>query len=306
MNTRRASIVLSLAIALAGCASRPDTVVFVTKSSLGLDVEQTPPSASIAYDRVEGYFGPRYESGAVAPVVAVFMTNGQLLDRRVKQLYATGDAARTLLAPAEPVASDPKQEGDFKPMFFGTSTTVGLKIGYEAGGSTSTFTLGYKRKELSVIPVNEGRFPAVLATLQTDVDARGATGSSFGAGQLFATGAAATALAARQDVREIFIDKAEAALDDYRSEERQQSRHALVTLGCLAALPDAKLPAVWRNAEALGVLDKEAGVGTFASLGPDAARERYTSHLALLDADSADATTRLSLHRQYVCGLAGR
>jgi hypothetical protein len=239
-------------------------------------------------------------------VVAVFMTNGQLLDRRVKQLYATGDAARTLLAPAEPVASDPKQEGDFKPMFFGTSTTVGLKIGYEAGGSTSTFTLGYKRKELSVIPVNEGRFPAVLATLQTDVDARGATGSSFGAGQLFATGAAATALAARQDVREIFIDKAEAALDDYRSEERQQSRHALVTLGCLAALPDAKLPAVWRNAEALGVLDKEAGVGTFASLGPDAARERYTSHLALLDADSADATTRLSLHRQYVCGLAGR
>ena len=94
MNTRRASIVLSLAIALAGCASRPDTVVFVTKSSLGLDVEQTPPSASIAYDRVEGYFGPRYESGAVPPVVAVFMTNGQLLDRRVKQLYATGDAAR--------------------------------------------------------------------------------------------------------------------------------------------------------------------------------------------------------------------
>jgi len=74
----------------------------------------------------------------------------------------------------------------------------------------------------------------------------------------------------------------------------------------LAALPDAKLPAVWRNAEALGVLDQEAGAGAFASLGPDAARERYTRYLALLDADSADATTRLSLHRQYVCGLAGR
>ena len=100
--------------------------------------------------------------------------------------------------------------------------------------------------------------------------------------------------------------KADAALNAYRSEERQQSRHALVTLGCLAALPDAKLPAVWRNAEALGVLDQEAGAGAFASLGPDAARERYTRYLALLDADSADATTRLSLHRQYVCGLAGR
>ncbi len=306
MNACRASFVLLLALALAACASRPGTVVFVTKTSLGVDVEQTPPSASIAYDRVEGYFGPRYETGAVPPVVAVFMTNGQLLDRQVKQLYATGDAARALLAPAVPLPSEPEQTGDFKPMFFGTSTTVGLKIGYEAGGSTSTFTLGYKRKELSVIPVNEGRFPSVLATLQTDVDARSATDSRFGTGQLFATGAAATALAARQDVREVFITKAEAALNAYRSEERQQSRHALVTLGCLAALPDAKLPAVWRNAGALGVLDKEADVGTFASLGPDAARERYTSHLAVLDADSADATTRLSLHRQYVCGLAGR
>ena len=153
MSTRRVSIVLSLALMVAGCASRPDTVVFVTKSSLGVDVEQTPPSASIAYDRVEGYFGPRYESGAVPPVLAVFMTNGQLLDRQVKQLYATGDAARALLAPAAPLPSDPEQGGDFKPMFFGSSTTVGLKIGYEAGGSTSTFTLGYKRKELSVIPV---------------------------------------------------------------------------------------------------------------------------------------------------------
>ena len=44
---------------LTGCASRLDTVVFVTKTSLGVDVEQTPPTASIAYDRVEGYFGPR-------------------------------------------------------------------------------------------------------------------------------------------------------------------------------------------------------------------------------------------------------
>ncbi|HMU17348.1 MAG TPA: hypothetical protein PKC95_07875, partial [Thauera aminoaromatica] len=186
MSTRRVSILLSLALMVAGCASRPDTVVFVTKSSLGVDVEQTPPSASIAYDRVEGYFGPRYESGAVPPVLAVFMTNGQLLDRQVKQLYATGDAARALLAPAAPLPSDPEQGGDFKPMFFGSSTTVGLKIGYEAGGSTSTFTLGYKRKELSVIPVNAGRFPSVLATLQTDVDARSATDSRFGAGQLFA------------------------------------------------------------------------------------------------------------------------
>lgn len=306
MNRLQGLLVLLISLFLTACASGPNTVVFVTKTSLGVDVEQTPPTASIAYDRVEGYFGPRYDTGAVPPVVASFTTNGQLLNRDVQQVYATGDAARLLANPAAQVLADPALTGSVKPMFFGTSTTLGVKIGYEAGGSTSTFTLGYKRKELSVIPVTEGVFPSVLSTLQTDIDAATATKTSFGAGQLFATGSAATDLARRQEVRDVFMARIDASFSAYRAEERQQGRHALVTLSCLAGLSDAQLSKVWGNAEALAVLDKDAKTGELAALPPAAARDKYTRYMALLNADSQDTTLRMNLHRQYVCGLAGR
>ena len=298
---------LLMALLLPGSPCGPNTDVFFTKTSLGVDVEQTPPTASIAYDRVEGYFGPRYDTSAVPPVLAIFTTNGQLLGREVKQIYATGNAAQMLLAdPSAQVPTDPALTGNIKPMFFGTSSTVGVKIGYEAGGSTSTFTVGYKRKELSVIPVTDGAFPSVLATLQTDINARTAGDTSFGVGQLFATGSAATRLAKHTEVRDVFMSKADAALSAYRAEERQQGRHALGTLSCLAALSDAQLPKVWSNAGALDVLDKEAKISEFATLTPAAARNKYTSFLAVLNADSPDTTLRMNLHRQYVCGLAGR
>lgn len=306
MTQLTAPLGLLLALLLTACASGPNTVVFVTKTSLGIDVEQTPPTASIAYDRVEGYFGPRYDTSAVPPVLAIFTTNGQLLGREVKQVYATGNAARLLANRSALVPADPALTGGIKPMFFGTSTTVGMKIGYEAGGSTSTFTFGYKRKELSVIPVTDGAFPSVLATLQTDINAATASTTSFGAGQLFATGTAASDLARLTEVRDVFMSKADAALSAYRAEERQQGRHALVTLSCLASLSDAQLPKVWTNAEELDVLDKDAKIGEFSKLTPAAAREKYTRYIALLNADSQDTTLRMNLHRQYVCGLAGR
>lgn len=306
MNRLRDLLCPLVALLLTACASGPNTVVFVTKTSLGVDVEQTPPSATIAYDRVEGYFGPRYDSGAVPPVLAKLTTNGQLLDRAVKQIYATGDAARLLANPSAQVPADPALAGAVKPMFFGTSTTLGLKIGFEAGGGASTFTLGYKRKELSVIPVTQGVFSSVLATLQTDVDAAAAKTANFGTGQLFATGSAATDLARRTEVRDEFMAQVDGALSIYQVEERQQGRHALVTLSCLAGLSDAQLPKVWGNAEALDVLDKDAKIGEFATLTPAAARDKYTRYMALLNADSQGTTLRMNLHRQYVCGLAGR
>lgn len=291
---------------MTACASSPSTVVFVTKTSIGIDVEQTPPSATIAYDRVEGYVGPRFENGAVPPVLATFTTNGQLLGREVKQVFATGNAAQLLANPLAGAVTEPDLKGSFKPLFFGSSTTLGLKIGFDASGSSSSFTLGYKRKELSVIPVTEAFFPSVLATVQTDVNATTAKQARFGAGQLFATGLAATELAKRPEVRGDFLDRADAALNGYRAEERQQSRHALVTLSCLAGLSDQQLSKVWSNAAALDVLDKDSKVSQFGELAPSAAREKYTSYLALLNSDSRDTSLRMQLHRQYVCGLAGR
>ena len=63
---------------------------------------------------------------------------------------------------------------------------------------------------------------------------------------------------------------------------------------------------MWSNAAALDVLDKDAKIGELATLTPAAARDKYTRYMALLNADSQDTTLRMNLHRQYVCGLAGR
>lgn len=299
-------LVSSMAALFTGCATGPETVVFVTKTSLGIDVEQTPPSASFAYDRVEGYFGPRFNTGAVPPVVASFTTNGKLLNRLVKQVYATGDAARVLADPKLVPPADPALTGDVKPMFFGTSTTLGLKIGYEAGGSTSTFNLGYKRKELSVIPKTDGTFPSVLATLQSDTEATTISGTKLSVGQLFATGSAATNLAKREEVREVFMSRVDGAFGAYRTEERKQSLDAIVTLSCLSALSDEDLPKVWSNAGSLALFGNDLDMTSLKSLSAAEAREKYTSYLAVLDPDSKEKTKLISLHRQFVCGLAGR
>lgn len=302
---KRAILLMSLASALIGCAGSPDTVVFVTKTSLGVSVEQTPPSASIAYDRIEGYFGPRYDTGAVPPVMARIQTNGKLLDRQVKQVYATGDAARLFIDPSAAIPSEPAGHGEHRPMFFGTSTTVGAKLDFGNDGVTTGFLFGFKRKEFSAIPATDGSFPSVLATLDTDLQGSSANDAGLRVGQLFATGAAATALARHPEVGPEFMKEVTSGLTVYREQERVQSRDALVTLSCLSAVGDDQLAKVWQNADALQLMP-DAKPLAFGQLSPSAARERYTRYLALLNPDSAQFALLMGLHRQYVCGLAGR
>ena len=164
----RSSIaIVLLAFGLSGCVSPNTTALFVTKTSLGLDVDMTPATASIAYDRKEGYLGPRYENGAVPPVIASVSTNGNLLGRDVKQYYATGNAANLLAG--HPVTAGNRVSGErmigpSAPMFFGTETTVGIKIGFTTQVPDS-FTFGYKRKEYSLIPLGSNG-PANAATTE--------------------------------------------------------------------------------------------------------------------------------------------
>src|SRR5712671_1370068 len=140
---------------LAGCAD-VNSVLFVTDSSLGINVEGKPPTVSIAYDRTEGYFAPRYENGAVPPVVASIGVGGSIFSPRVRQVYATGAAA--VKAVKTPNAEDgPKQlTGDLakrRLAFFGTSTTTGAKIGFTGDGPPDSFVFGYRRKEMSYLPL---------------------------------------------------------------------------------------------------------------------------------------------------------
>jgi hypothetical protein len=316
------------AILLLGCATQPDTAVFVTKTSLSLlDMDSVPSSVSIAYDRVEGYFGPRFDDGTVFPVVSSLETDGGLLDRKIKQVFATG-AAATLVTGTEPrcncSATPPGKELEGnKVVLFGTGTVLGVKFGFAE--NLPSLTLGFKRREAALIPVDKWRQPSVLASFD-NLTAAGvpagaasvpaglasAPASQFRLEQFFATGAAAENLARMRGMREVFQDKAERAIGEvekYRSEEARQGRLALDTLSCFSKVGDDKLDLVWSNAEALGVF---GDLGTVGRIRAEPAqpgqrqkqRQIYTGELGLLDAASPSYTVLLGLHKKSVCDLS--
>lgn len=173
-ETYRSAIVV-LALMLGACASPRENAIFVTKTSLSvMDMESMPVSVTVAFDRTEGYVGPRFNDGRVYPVVGYLEATGEGLSRDVKQTYATGCAAKMLTKQQAPSAPDcppitPSATQEKQPvMFFATSTTLGLKIALQAASVVpESFTFGYKRKEASIIPVDENRQPSVLASLDT-------------------------------------------------------------------------------------------------------------------------------------------
>lgn len=207
-----AAVLASLlaSVALAGCAST-DRVVFITKTSLGIDFDTKPPSASIAYDRVEGYTAPRYANGEIPPVVASIKSDGGIFTPKIRQIYATGDAAEIVIS-GEPQPGPPKRlQGTKELMFFGTSTTTGLKVTFTTGLPDSV-NFGYKRKEFSYIPLStvgtgdaqHDVYPAILASIDTQATAGAEADTGLNNVQFFATGQAARLLAANPGVRSGF------------------------------------------------------------------------------------------------------
>ena len=210
---------------LAAC-SDPNTVLFVTNSSLGINFDSKPPTANIAYDRTEGFIGPRYPNGGTPPAVASIETGGSIFDPKVRQTYATGSAAvkasKGTTAPDGPneMTGEPSQK---KLMFFGTETTLGLKVGFGTGGAPDSLLFGYRRKEASVIPLAEqpkqagttevkSVYPSVLASIEVNVNAKTALTTGLTSKQFFATGEAAENLATSETVSSAFRAKADEAI----------------------------------------------------------------------------------------------
>lgn len=206
---------------VSGCAN---VVTFVTSSSIGIDADSTTQAASIAYDRTDGYLAPRYPNGSVPPVVSSLNSSLAIFEPQISQVYATGKAALTLSAAnAGQVARCVTNDGDFqvdnkdsaqntRVMFFGTSTTFGLKLGFSSAGATS-LSLGYKRKEASIIPMGtktEGgkttdAYPSVIASINLRVTpSSGMTTATLPLSEFFATGAAADCLATLPAVHDNF------------------------------------------------------------------------------------------------------
>jgi hypothetical protein len=133
--------------------------------------------------------------------------------------------------------------------FFGTATNFGLKIGVGESGVSLTgidsLSLGYKRKELAFVPITEfdtngtttgGEVqvvPPLIATLVANAAAGqgGSASPSLRASQLYATGHAATYLAASPGIRasigKPFVDEHGAKSLDTLRKDAEEARKAV-------------------------------------------------------------------------------
>jgi hypothetical protein len=197
--------ILSSLLIAAGCAGE-DSVLFVTTTQIGIDADTKPPNISIGYDRYEGYVGPVYQSGAIPPVFARLESNLKIFSPEIRQVYATGDAARLVTSP-NPSISNKALTGNKKVAFVGTGTNIGLKVSF-AGNAPESFSFGFKRKEISFIPVirstedgakHEDQYGSVLAAIDLNVNTPTLTDTRLGVSQFFATGIAAEQLASTNE-----------------------------------------------------------------------------------------------------------
>jgi hypothetical protein len=313
MKLRVATVVF--AAALAACGTQ--NAVFITKTSISvLDVDATPSSASIAHDRTEGYFGPRFEDGSVYPVTGYFNTTGAGLTRKVKQVFAGGEAATVVLG-ANVNSRPPKPCNDDRnepPLLFATGTTIGIKVGFVEGAPLpNSFVFGYRRKEAATVPVSKDCHPSVLATLDSEGSARTETNGpklKGNAGQYFATGAAATLLAQDRGIRNMFKEEAQRAIgaaEAFNEREAAQLRLTLAAVECAARVPDGRFDRVITNADELSLFAHPSD-GTFvrAAASPSERLQRYSGRIRLRMGDEDPRTSALEVHKKRVCDLAAQ
>ena len=207
---------------LAAC-DNTDRVVFVTSTELGIGADGTTGNVTIGYDRTEAVFGPGYpDTGALPPVYARLESNRSIWNPQVKQLYASGDAARMVSGGD---AKNPKQKhkpltGKRRLMVFGTATNIGLKVQF-VNQIPSGLNIGYKRKEFSILslqrndPTNgkEDHYPSVIASIDMQLEASDINKTGLTLSQYIATGDAAENLAAKNGaIRKAFEQQSKEAL----------------------------------------------------------------------------------------------
>lgn len=91
---------LLLLLPLAGGCTDPNRVMFVTSTTIGGTLEAKEGAGKIAFDRTEGVIGPALEDGQMPSVYGYLATDGGIISRNTKQVYATGRAAEHLSVPS--------------------------------------------------------------------------------------------------------------------------------------------------------------------------------------------------------------
>lgn len=313
-------------LALTGCDTT-DKVLFVTNTSLGVNTDAAPLQFSVAYSRTEGVLGPTLPDGSMPSVYAFINADGGLLDRKVKQLYATGPASQIVLGAAIPPSCStcvPLSPGDRRKLaFFGTDAGYGLKIAFstlETGGVPvpSSMILGFKRKEISILPLSETSGGTVYPSTLAGIDSQSAAASNsatFGILQLFASGAAADRLAADSTIQGMFTAQARKSLAaQYDAARGTQDTARADILTCYGGLPARGKMAAWENADDLSLFGGSQVIGALRGYydagqkdtatqfdNMNKGTDLYASQLNKPGAMSPDFITALNAHQKHVC-----
>jgi hypothetical protein len=238
MNRRLIILVAFLCMGLFGCATGEESILFVTKTSIAVDVDTNPPTFDVGYGRYEGSIAPVVEDGQVLPLLSSISSDAgissSVFGSGVAQNFGVGNAAiimsQYLGSPSNP-AEDSRSDfasiigtpanvngttSNGRRYFFGTKTTFGFTTSFaaERGYSPDSISLGYKRKEFAYVPIRQNgntgsetlSIPSMLATAGTSSSA-GVNKSGFSVSQFYATGQAANYLAAHPIIRNSVISK---------------------------------------------------------------------------------------------------
>jgi hypothetical protein len=220
---------------LTGC-DLTKTVLFVTDTKIAIDGDTKPPNVTIGYSRDETFVGPNFEgkTGGIPPVVGQLKSDLAPFNPQIEQLYATGQAAINVTRANAEKESDSAANCQSnvvlalnetkKLVLFRAGANIGLKVMFsgDQGALPESVTFGYKRKELSLIPLTNvidkaastagnktapitDVYGSALAFITVNVPrVSSLTNTQIYLSQFFATGCAADQLAERKDVREMF------------------------------------------------------------------------------------------------------
>ena len=238
MNSKLYTLIVFIFLGLLGCSTGKDSIIFVTKTSVAIDVDTNPPTFDVGYGRYEGSIAPVLKDGQVLPLLSSISSDGgissSVFGSGVTQNFGVGNAAvimsQYLGSDSNPgkniktdfatlISTPANVDGKIstgRRYFFGTKTTVGFTTSFaaERGYTPDSIALGYKRKEFAYVPIIEKgvpgsetlSIPSMLATSGSSTSA-GANQSGFSVSQFYATGEAANYLAANPTIRNSVISK---------------------------------------------------------------------------------------------------
>jgi hypothetical protein len=170
-----------------GCAGY-DRILFATKTNVGLDIDDKPPTAEITIARRELAITPTFKDAQgkekTLPLLASFGLTGNFLNPEITSRFAGGEAALVLAQGPDRQTDSSKLSDqsslclselpemrplwkkiwhsilgrgkeDTRAFYFATDTAFGLKVAWDGvtGPYPSSLKLGYNRRELAFPPI---------------------------------------------------------------------------------------------------------------------------------------------------------